>query len=170
MHDTTLPLGRYAQDPRFQIVKVNKGDAVRTDRVTIIEESAHRYEVWDLAEPTAYAPAHVAKTLPRALAYDLGDPCKVGPTGISDWLHTDGCIYKHDPATTGMRDAGSLRVDDIVDFPHLTAFRILGLATIVVDELGRQAMAYPICQPVRGGFNRTFTYRSGDMVPVRFAR
>lgn len=169
MHDTTLPLGRYAQDPRFQIVKVGKGDAIRTDRLTIIQ-SALGFELWPLDDPHAIHPIDITKSLPRALAYDLGDPCKVGPVGMSDWLHTDGRIYKHDPATTGMRDVAGLRGGDVVDFPHLDAFRIAGPATLTVDELGRQAMAYPVVQPVRRGFNRTFTYRSGDMVPVRFAR
>lgn len=171
MHDTTLPLGRYAKDPRFQIVKVNGQDAIRTDRMTIIRAGGiyAGYEVWQLDEPTAIHPAYKTRSLPKALAYDLGDPCKVGPTGISDWLHTDGRTYKHDPATTGMRDAGSLRTGDVVDFPHLNAFEVTGPAEIVYDDFGRGGMGYPV-RRLPGGFNDTFTYRSGDMIPVRFAR
>jgi hypothetical protein len=169
MHDTTLPLGKYAKDPRFQIVKVDGRDAIRTDRVTIIQGSYGGFEVWELADPAAVHPAWSTRHLSVALRHDLGEPVQVGPVGIQDWMHTDGRTYRHDPAITGMMPADSLRAGDVVDFPHIDAFEILGPAEIAHDELGRPNMGYP-ARRINGGFNVRFTYRSGDMVPVRFAR
>lgn len=168
MHSTTLPLGKYAKDPRFTIVKVEGHDAIRTDRVTIISGAAG-YQVWPLDDPGALYPAHTTASLAKALAYDLGDPAKVGPAGMQDWLHTDGRFYAHDPATTGMKSASHLRVGDIVDFPHISAFEITGPAEVSYDGLGRAGMGYPV-RRLTGGFPDFFSYRSGDMVPVRFAR
>lgn len=168
MHETTLPLGPYANDPRIQTVKVDGRDAVRTDRVTITQ-GAGDYQVWPLGDPDAIYPAHTDRSLRKALAYDLGDPCKVGPVGISDWLHTDGRTYKHDPATTGMIDAGYLRPGDVVDFPHLPAFEILRPATPMVDGIGQWPMTYPV-RRLDNNKAATFSPRSGDMIPIRFAR
>jgi len=167
MHDTTLQLGKYAKDPRFEIVQVGGRDAVRTDEYTIVQGDT-LFELWRRDDPTAIFPHHTEKTLGKALIFVLGDPQKVGPVGMSEWLHTDGRIYLHDPATTGMRAALSLRVGDIVDFPHIEAFEVKGPAAPRTDDIGRWVMAYPV-RHLRG---RTtwFPVRDGDMVPVRFAR
>jgi hypothetical protein len=167
MHNTKLPLGKYAKDPRLQIVQIGGHDAVRTNRYTIIQGET-LLELWDPDEPNAIYPQHTEKTLARALAFALGDPQKVGPVGISDWLHTDGRVYSHDPATTGMRRAERLRIGDIVDFPHLAAFEITGPAVLIPDSIGRYTMTYPVHR-LHGGA-ASFPFRDNDLVPVRFAR
>lgn len=163
MTDTTIDLGAYAEDPRAYVDEdghIRAGD----NRITV---GGARCHVW--AENSRGAGFHAyAGTLAECLAYALGDPCQVGPVGIGDWLHTDGRTYKHDPATTGMMPADSLRVGDVVDYPHIEAIEILGPAEIIYDDLGRASMGYP-ARRLGGGFTRHFTYRSGDMVPVRFA-
>lgn len=168
MHDTTLPLGRYAKDPRFRIVEVGHHDAIRTARVTIIKDG-DRYQVWELADPDAITPAFTSKSLSRALAYDLGEAQKVGPVGMREWLHTDGRTYRHDPATTGMIGASSLRLGDVVDFPHLEAFEIVGEQVNQPDGIGEWHLGYPV-RLVTSGKASWFVPRPGDMVPIRFAR
>lgn len=174
MHTTTLPLGKYAKDPRFEIVQVEKKDAIRTDEYTIIPRGAagdvpSGFELWHRDEPSAFYPHHYEGTLTRALRYALGAPAKVGPVGFGSWLHTDGREYAHDPATTAMRRAGSLRVGDVVDFPHIAAFEIAGPSEITYDGLGRPFTGYPV-RLLNGGFNEFFRYQADDLVPVRFAR
>ncbi len=167
MHETTLKLGKYATDPRLQIVQVAGLDAIRTSECTIIQ--AHPgFQVWRLDNPNAIFPHHTERVLAAALRFVLGDPAEVGPNGMREWLHTDGRVYRHDPATTGMCDAASLRVGDVVDFPDAEPFEITGPAGHRTDDVGRWPMAYPV-RHLRG---RTtwFPYRDGDMVPVRFAR
>lgn len=168
MHETDLPLGKYAKDPRFKIVKVDDRDAIRTDRVTILKTD-RGFEVWPLNEHNALAPADRFRHLSQALAYDLGDPAKVGPTGMREWLHTDGRTYRHDPATTGMIEASSLHIGDVVDFPHVFAFEILGPAAPVTNDIGQMVMGY-LARKLDGGHQITFSPRSGDMIPIRFAR
>lgn len=168
MHTTTLPLGKYANDPRLQIVKVEKQDAIRTSETTIIR-SGDRFQVWMLANPNAVTPEFTAPTLTKALAFVLGDPQKVGPVGVDSWLHTDGREYAHDPATTAMRRADRLHVGDVVDFPHLPAFEVTGDSEVLYDRLGAGYTAYPI-KILQGGFNEYFRYGYGDLVPVRFGR
>jgi hypothetical protein len=168
MHETDLPLGKYAKDPRFKIVRVDGHDAIRTDRVTILKTD-RGFEVWPLDEHNALAPADRFRHLSQALAYDLGDAQRVGPTGMRDWLHTDGRTYRHDPTTTGMIQADSLRAGDIVDFPDVEAFEILEDAAPVQDAIGRWVMTYPTLT-INSKKIGTLSPRSGDMIPIRFAR
>lgn len=167
MHTTTLPLGKYAKDPRFRIVQVAGADAIRTSTATIIQ-GGRDYQIWLLDQPTALYPEHTTSSLPKALAYLLGDPAKAGPFGFDTWLHTDGREYAHDPATTAMKQAQRLHTGDVVDFPQIEAFEILGESEVLYDGLGQGYTAFP-AKILKGGFNQMFRYTSGDMVPVRFA-
>jgi hypothetical protein len=165
MHDMTLDLGDYADDPRFRVIDAGH---LQAGDFRIASGDGLRWHVW--VENEAGGGFHAfAGDLIQCLAYTLGEPVEVGPVGIQDWLHTDGRTYRHDPAITGMMPADSLRAGDVVDFPHIEAFEILGPAEIAHDELGLPNMGYP-ARRINGGFNVRFTYRSGDMAPVRFAR
>jgi hypothetical protein len=168
MHTTTLPLGKYAKDPRFRIVQVDGADAVRTSTATIIQRGKD-YQLWLLDRPTAIYAEYTSPSLAKALSYVLGDPAKVGPHGFDTWLHTDGREYAHDPATTGMKPAQRLHVGDVVDFPQIEAFEIVGESEVLYDGLGQGYTAFPV-RILKGGFNQMFRYTSNDMVPVRFAR
>lgn len=168
MHTTTLPLGKWAKDPRFEIVQVGGRDAIRTDDYTIVQ-GEKIFELWRRDDPNAIFPHHTEKALAKALSYALGDPMKVGPLFGGRWLHTDGRTYEHDPATTAMRRASFLHEGDIVDFPGIEPFKIVGPAEQQQDEFGRMGMGFP----TRGLDNRRagwLPYRDGDLVPVRTGR
>jgi hypothetical protein len=164
---TDIDLGAYADDPRIQVLADGTIRA-EVDRIRRVADSVSLWHVWSAGSSTVDF-SDFTGALPECLAYALGDPCPVGPVGIGDWLHTDGRVYKHNPATTGMKIADYLREGDVVDFPHIDAFVITGPATLVPDDLGRLGMGYP-AQWLKSGFSVRFPYRSGDMVPVRFAR
>lgn len=157
----SLPFGDYASDPRIRVIDPLE---VRAAGVRITSGNNLRWYVHDDGRGYAGSGGTLAECLERV----LGDPAEVGPVGIYDWLHTDGRIYRHDPATTGMIPAENLNPGDVVDFPHLVAFEILGDAEITHNDLGQASMSYPVRRLDRS-FDTRFTYRFGDMVPVRFA-
>lgn len=168
MHTTTLPLGKWAKDPRFEIVQVSGRDAIRTDDYTIVQ-GEKIFELWRRDDPNAIFPYHTEKTLGKALSYALIEPAKVGPLYGGRWLHTDGRTYEHDPATTAMRRAELLHAGDIVDLPDVPAFEIAGAAVPRQDEVGRTRMAFPTIALV-GRRSGWLPYRDGDLVPVRTGR
>lgn len=161
-----MNLGRYSRDPR---IKITKGVTwnVLIDNTVIETSDGVTWEV--LADRTMAdfdRTADYTGTLIECIEFVLGDPAQVGPSGFGRWLHTDGRTYSHDPATTGFQPADYLRAGDVVDFPHLDAFEILGPAETQIDGLGQMHMAFPVRR--KNGARDWFPYRAGDMVPVRF--
>lgn len=157
-----LNLGPYAKDPRV-VVEIDHVNVPGRDARIITSNNGRTWWVRINGEP------RYSGKLLKVLEDLLGDPMRVGPAGMREWLHTDGRLYLHDPATTAMVDAAQLRDGDIVDFPHLDAFVILGEKVNTPDALGQWTMAYPVCR-ILTGVETTFAPRSGDMVPIRFAR
>jgi hypothetical protein len=161
---TAPDLGIYARDPRIKIVSNDEIRIGRTVHIETVDDPLH----WLLTEQhDAETPRHTfAGTLEQCLAFTLGEPAEVGPIGMRGWMHTDGRVYHHDPATTGMRPAGTLAPGDVVDWPHLDAFTITDAAVNRRDELGEWRMAYPIRFPRR---RPSFWFFDHDaLVPVRF--
>lgn len=157
----TPKLGPYTNDPRV----VPETDHIRVPSrdAEIVSGNGTRWWVRIGGQNT------MSGTVVKCLEDLLGDPMRVGPAGIREWMHTDGRTYRHDPATTGMIQAGSLHVGDIVDFPHLEAFEILSEQVSTRNELGEWNMAYPVRTMVTRTAT-TFSPRSEDMIPIRFAR
>lgn len=152
-------LGIFANDPRIHVdnerqVRVRGGSQVRH----------HSGERWFLIHHSGRV--DFAGTLEQCLAYALGEPATVGPTGLRDWMHTDGDVYRHDPATTGMRPAGVLQPGDVVDWPHVAAFTVAGPAVSRQDEIGQWSMAFPV--ELADGTSTFWFYGDDSMVPVRF--
>lgn len=162
MARTTDPLGRYADDPR--VIEEDTYINVPSRNATITTTNGGRTWWVRINGDNVFS-----GSLRKVLEDLLGDPMRVGPTGMREWLHTDGRTYRHDPATTGMIAAGALRPGDVVDYPHLDAFVILDEKVNTPTELGEWHMAYPV-RRIIGGPETTFSPRSGDMVPIRFAR
>jgi hypothetical protein len=156
-----MNLGRYADDPR--IVPGDMQVSIPNRNAEITNVGLRRWQLRIDGENV------FSGTLVKVLEDLLGDPMRVGPTGMREWLHTDGRIYRHDPATTAMVDAAQLRPGDIVDFPHLDAFVILDEKVNTVDVLGQWTGAWPVRRIVTG-VETTWSPRFGDMVPIRFAR
>jgi hypothetical protein len=159
---TDIDLGPYAGDPR--IVAETTYVSVPGRDATIITGNEGRTWWVRINGENAFS-----GKLIKVLEDLLGDPMRVGPTGMREWLHTDGRTYRHDPATTAMVDAAQLRPGDIVDFPHLDAFVILGEKINTRSLLGEWHMAHPV-RRINTDLEATFSPRSGDMVPIRFAR
>jgi len=163
MNTKTPDLGDYTGDPRIHVIDWRTIRAGRDTQLGLGLGGDRWYARTDDGENV------VNGTLAECLVCVLGDPMQVGPVAGGCWLHTDGRIYKHDPATTGMIQQHMLRPGDVVDQPGLPAFEIVQPAAPMLDGLGRWTMAYPV-RRLDTGTGATFSPRSGDMIPVRFAR
>lgn len=154
-----MDLGIFANDPRARVIYPQR--RVRAGRATIVSTNGERWMVnIDNATDVFFG------TVEQCLAFVLGEPAQVGPTGIRDWLHTDGRIYRHDPATTGMLFANALHTCDVVDWPGQEPFEILGSAQSRKNDLRQWRMAYPI--QFTDGLRGWYFYGDDDLVPVRF--
>jgi hypothetical protein len=157
-----INLGPYARDPR--VVAETTYVSVPGRDATIVTTNEGR-TWWVRINGQNVFSGKLIKVLEDL----LGDPMHVGPAGMREWLHTDGRLYLHDPATTAMVDAAQLRGGDVVSYPHLDDFVILGEKVNTPDALGQWNMAYPVRRTITG-VETTWAPRSGDMVPIRFAR
>lgn len=156
-----MDLGIFAGDPRIRHNPDGLHIPRRHTSIIISEDGTHGAVFRDLTDLPDFA-----GTVEQCLAFVLGEPHQVGPDGITGWMHTDGRVYQHDPATTGMIPAGTLGVGDVVDWPHLAAFTIAGPAVNRQDELGQWRMAYPV--ELADGSAVYWHYSADVLVPVRF--
>jgi hypothetical protein len=128
---TDINLGPYARDPR--VAAETTYVSVPTRDATIMTGNDGR-SWWVRINGENVFSGKLIKVLEDL----LGDPMRVGPVGIREWLHTDD-------------------------------FVILGDKVNIPDALGQWTMVWPV-QRIVTGVETTWSPRSGDMVPIRFAR
>ncbi len=127
-----IKLDRYTDDPR---VKVRNDSLIDTTNGPQLRFTAGEWEVWLHGDTS---PAYSHRSLSRALSYVLGTPAKVGPDGYDGWLHTDGHVYLHDPATSAYVDADRIRVGDVIAYAGRPRTEVLKTQWFTTDFFGRR--------------------------------
>lgn len=156
-----LDLGPYRNDPR---VKVRSEKLIETTHGPQIRINGEFFQVW----PHGYtAPAHETKSLTGALRYVLGASRKVGSDGLGGWLHTDGMTYLHDPATSGYREAHTIKVGDVIAYAGRPEVEVLQLEHFSVDFFGRRLNGF-WGKCLETGKEGAVPFGDGGRFPVKF--
>jgi hypothetical protein len=156
-----IDLGPYAIDPRAKargVAAVTAGDAT-----LFLASDSIRWAVQPNreSEPCFYG------TLVEALEFVLGEPLTVGPTGTGTWLHTDGDLYLHDPATSGYKPADVIRVGDVIAYAGRPDALVLERDHVTTDFFGRQLNGF-WCRDLSTGKEGAVPYGDGGRFPVKF--